>query len=28
VMLAHLDAGDAERLRDVLGRQIDRDDDD
>ena len=28
VTLAHLDANDAERLRDVLGRQIDRDDDD
>ena len=28
VTLAHLDADDAERLRDVLGRQIDRDDDD
>jgi uncharacterized protein len=28
VTLPHLDADDAERLRDVLGRQIDRDDDD
>lgn len=28
VTLSHLDADDAERLRDVLGRQIDRDDDD
>lgn len=28
VTLAHLDANDAERLRDVLGRQIDRDDED
>jgi membrane protein YdbS with pleckstrin-like domain len=28
VTLAHLDANDAERLRDVLSRQIDRDDDD
>lgn len=28
VTLPHLDAGDAERLRDVLGRQIDRDDED
>ena len=28
VTLPHLDANDAERLRDVLGRQIDRDDDD
>jgi membrane protein YdbS with pleckstrin-like domain len=28
VTLAHLDADDAERLRDVLGRQIDRDDED
>lgn len=28
VTLAHLDANDADRLRDVLGRQIDRDDDD
>lgn len=28
VTLPHLDAEDAERLRDVLGRQIDRDDDD
>ncbi|MFC5570278.1 PH domain-containing protein [Lysobacter yangpyeongensis] len=28
VTLAHLDAADAERLRDILGRQIDRDDDD
>ena len=27
VTLPHLDAGDAERLRDALGRQIDRDDD-
>ncbi|QNP39645.1 PH domain-containing protein [Lysobacter solisilvae (ex Woo and Kim 2020)] len=27
VTLAHLDEGDAERLRDVLGRQIDHDDD-
>ncbi|HEY1139213.1 MAG TPA: PH domain-containing protein [Lysobacter sp.] len=28
VTLPHLDAEDAERLRDVLGRQIDRDDED
>lgn len=28
VTLPHLDAADAERLRDLLGRQIDRDDDD
>lgn len=28
VTLSHLDANDAERLRDVLGRQIDRDDED
>ena len=28
VTLAHLDANDAERLRNVLGRQIDRDDED
>jgi uncharacterized protein len=28
VTLAHLDANDAERMRDVLGRQIDRDDED
>jgi len=27
VTLPHLDADDAERLRDVLGRQVDRDDD-
>jgi len=27
VTVPHLDAADAERLRDVLGRQIDRDDD-
>lgn len=27
VTVPHLDAGDAERLRDVLGRQIDHDDD-